>query len=84
MEHDATQSKILRELYVLHSATTSGGKRISVTDLARKIGVSARIVAVTCNDLILRGQVVGDGNLMGFVWLSDTGVADYEAMIEQD
>jgi hypothetical protein len=65
---------LLKALHVRRNADARGVGAVEVAELASLTGVPAKLAAVAVADLAQRGLVEGDGNLMGFVRLSDAGV----------
>jgi Mn-dependent DtxR family transcriptional regulator len=78
------RTQIFENLYHRRVAAGVGVGAVEVATLARELGASAVRVAVICNDLARHGHVDAerDGNMMGFVRLSDAGVAYHDEVME--
>ncbi len=71
-------------LYERRITSADGIGAIEVASLARRIGAPAVRTAVICSDLVRHRHVDGDGEMMGFVRLSDIGLAYYEELMEMN
>ena len=80
----ALRARIFEELYTRRKASSDDVGAIEVAKLAEAVGDSAKRVAVICSDLVRHRHVDGDGNMMGFVRLSDAGVGYYEEVREMN
>jgi hypothetical protein len=65
---------VIAYLYRLREEAGLGVGAIDVSTLAHELGQTATPVAVVCSELAKRGLVENDGDLMGFVRLTDDGV----------
>jgi hypothetical protein len=72
------RTKIMQDLYELRTSSADGVGATEVAPLAQRLGAPAVRAAVICSDLVRHRHVDSDGNMMGFVRLSDVGVAYYE------
>jgi len=72
---------VLRRLRMERPSKSDAGV-MEVVQLAHQLGVSSKLVAVACSDLARVGKVDGDGNMMGFVRISDAGI-DYVDAVEE-
>jgi hypothetical protein len=68
------RTRIITELYERRKSSPDDVGAVEVSVLARQLGEQATRVAVTCADLVRHKHVDGDGNMMGFVRISDIGV----------
>lgn len=75
------RTRIIEELYVRRMASADDVGAVEVAALACAVGENATRVAVICSDLASHRHVDGDGNLTGFVRISDGGVAYYEEVV---
>jgi hypothetical protein len=72
------RTKIMHELYELRAASADGIGAIEAASLGRRVGAPAARTAIICRDLVRHRHVDADGNMMGFVRISDIGVVYYE------
>jgi len=72
------RTKIVHDLYERRTTSSDGIGATEIVPLARRIGATAARTAVICSDLARHRHVEGDGNMMGFVRLSEIGFAYYE------
>lgn len=75
------RTRIMQDLYERRSAATDGVGATEVAPLAQRVGAPALRTAVICSDLVRHRHLESDGNMMGFVRLSDIGMAYYEEVI---
>jgi len=78
------RTKIMENLYERRKVSSDGIGAVEIATLARELGESTTRVAVICSDLILHKHVDGDGNMMGFVRISDGGVQYYEEVMRMN
>lgn len=64
-----------RVLLELERSNYAGEPAVDVATLSRRLGEPAVRVATIAANLVQHGHVDGDGNMMGFVGLSDGGRA---------
>jgi hypothetical protein len=76
MEQVTERTRIVQELYARRTASPESGF-VEVATLARALSIEPKRAAYICRDLVLHQHVDGEasGNMMGYVRLSDVGVA---------
>lgn len=65
---------LLNVLYERRKADARDVGAIDITKLAAELTITAKHAAVAAADLVNRRLVDGDGNMMGFVRISDGGM----------
>lgn len=78
MDLHALEREVIRILINRYEADNK--QPIEVAEIAKRASASVTIVAVVVSDLAKKGSLITDGNMTGFVRLSDESYKRYKGL----